>query len=155
MQGWKRGLPKLSSSLIKLSLTFFLCKRSLGIIEDWKMEAGIEYFLGDRCQCFMMFPLPPLLWRGEWCWPLPQVEWWGLEKKHLENFTYGTGNLGDIGPGNCLPPKSLKSKGWLKGPTGKKPKERDVLRSSCPPDFGWATLKGVKELCPFLASNWI
>lgn len=54
----------------------------------------------------------------------------GPEETRLENFICGTRDLGCIEPANYLTPK-IKSKGWLEGPTSKKQKERDVLRSSC------------------------
>lgn len=79
------------------------------------MKACIEYFLGEKCQCLMIFPLSPFPQRGEWYWPAPQVKRWGLEETHLENFTFGTEDLEytvTVSLGDCLTSKSLKSKDW-------------------------------------------
>ena len=76
------------------------------------MKACIEYFLREKCQRLMIFPLSSFSRRGKWYWPVPQVKWWGLEETHLENFTFGTEDLEYIGPCDCLTSKSLKSKDW-------------------------------------------
>lgn len=72
--------------------------------------------------------------RGEWCYR--RLSDGALKRPFRELHIWHWGCRG-MWTGNDLTPRSLTSKGWLEGSTGKNQKERVVLKSSYASRVWW------------------